>query len=84
MANTRSAAKQARAGLRKRAVNQRIISGYKTVEKKILALVKDGKKEEATKLLSQLQSAVDKAAKKKSIHSNKAARIKARLAASVK
>jgi len=84
MANTRSAAKQARSGLRKRIYNQRIISGYKTVEKKILALVKNGKKDEAAKLLSELQSSVDKAAKKKTIHSNKAARIKSRLAATVK
>jgi len=84
MANTRSAAKQARSSVRKRTYNQRIISGYKSVEKKILALVKEGKKDEATKLLSQLQSAVDKAAKKKTIHRNKASRVKARLAAAVK
>lgn len=84
MANTRSAAKQARASLRKRAVNQKAVSKLRTIQKKITTLVKDGKKADAVKLLSDLQSSADKAAKKKALHKNNASRIKARIAALVK
>jgi small subunit ribosomal protein S20 len=80
MANTLSAAKQARASLRSRIHNQRRISRVKTLEKEIRALVAKGDKDAAKKLLSEFQSAVDKARKGKTIHRNKASRSKSRIA----
>lgn len=79
MANTRSAAKQARVALRRRVINQRLVSKVRTLEKKIRSLVAQGDKASAAKLLGDLQSAVDKAAKKQTIHANKASRTKARV-----
>ena len=62
MANTRSAAKQARAAVRRRTLNRVQISTVRTSEKKIRALAKAGKTDEAAKLLSQFQSQIDRAA----------------------
>ncbi len=84
MANTRSAAKQARAALRRRARNRTQISTVRTSEKKIRALAKAGKADEATKLVAQFQSQIDRAAKKGVIHKNNASRHKARVAALLK
>jgi ribosomal protein S20 len=56
MANTRSAAKQARAAVRRRALNRTQISTVRTSEKKIRALAKAGKTDEAAKLLSSRRS----------------------------
>lgn len=84
MANTRSAAKQARGAVRRRAVNQTVKKAVKTSEKSIRALVKDGKKDEAAKLASKFQSDIDRAAKKGVVHKNKASRQKSRIAALLK
>lgn len=84
MANTRSAAKQARAALRRRARNRTQISTVRTSEKKIRALAKAGKTDEASKLLATFQSQVDRAAKKGVVHKNAASRHKARIAALLK
>jgi small subunit ribosomal protein S20 len=81
MANTRSAAKQARGAIRRRARNRVQIGTVRTSEKKIRALAKAGKKDEAVKLLSEFQSQIDRAAKKGVIHKNNASRHKARVAA---
>jgi small subunit ribosomal protein S20 len=81
MANTRSAAKQARGAVRRRARNRTQISTVRTSEKKIRALAKAGKTDEAAKLLSQFQSQIDRAAKKGVIHKNNASRHKQRIAA---
>jgi small subunit ribosomal protein S20 len=51
-------------------------SHMKTMMKKILQLAKEGKKEEATKILPQAFKAVDMAAKKYIIHWKNAARKK--------
>ena len=80
MANTKSAAKRARSSRRLREVNKNRGAAYKQVEKKLKALVLAGKKEEAAKLLPEVQSKLDRAAKSSTIHRNKAARSKARLA----
>ncbi len=80
MANTRSAAKQARGALRRRARNRVQISTVCTSEKKIRALAKAGKQEEAAKLLSDFQSQIDRAAKTGVVHKNTASRHKARVA----
>ena len=81
MANTRSAAKQARAAVRRRAQNRTQITTVRTSEKKIRALAKAGKTEEAAKLLPVFQSQIDRAAKKGVVHRNTASRHKQRIAA---
>ncbi len=81
MANTASAAKQARAAVRRRARNRIQISAVRTSEKKIRALAKAGKPEEAVKLLSEFHSQIDRAAKKGVVHKNTASRHKKRVAA---
>jgi small subunit ribosomal protein S20 len=84
MANTRSAAKQARAAVRRRARNRAQLSAVRTSEKKIRSLAKAGKTEEASKLLSDFQSLIDRAAKKGVVHKNAASRHKQRVAAVLK
>jgi len=84
MANTRSAAKQARAAVRRRARNRTQISTVRTSEKKIRSLAKAGKTDEATKLVSEFQSQIDRAAKKGVVHKNTASRHKQRVAALLK
>ncbi len=81
MANTLSAAKQARAALRRRTRNRLQVATVRTSEKKIRSLAKAGNTEEATNLLSQFQSQIDRAAKKGVLHRNTASRHKARVAA---
>ena len=61
MANTRSAAKQARAALRRRTQNRSQLSTVRTSEKKIRSLVKAGNTDEAVKLLPKFQSQIDRA-----------------------
>lgn len=80
MANTKSAEKNARSSRRRRAVNKTRSASYKQAEKQLRALVTGGKKDEAAKLLPQVQAKLDKAAKGRTIHKNKANRGKARLA----
>jgi small subunit ribosomal protein S20 len=84
MANTRSAAKQARAAVRRRTRNRTQISTVRTSEKKIRSLAKAGNTEEAAKLVSQFQSQIDRAAKKGVVHKNTASRHKQRIAALLK
>jgi len=84
MANTRSAAKQARGAVRRRARNRIQISTVRTSEKKIRALAKAGKTDEAAKLLPKFQSEIDRAAKKGVVHRNTASRHKQRVAALLK
>ena len=81
MANTRSAAKQARGAVRRRTLNRIQIGTVRTSEKKIRALAKAGKTEEAAKLLPKFQSEIDRAAKKGVVHKNTASRHKQRIAA---
>jgi len=84
MANTRSAAKQARASLRRRAHNRSIKSRLHSLERRLLAAGAAKKADEAGALMRELSSALDKAAKVKVIHRNTAARKKSRLAAQLK
>ena len=84
MANTRSAAKQARASLRRGASNKSIKSRLHTLERKFLAAVAAKKAEDTTELYRLLSSALDKAAKTKVIHRNNASRKKSRLSAHLK
>jgi small subunit ribosomal protein S20 len=80
MANTKSAAKQARASIRRRANNKSVLTLVKSSIRKIRSLAETGNKAEALKLYSSLQSNVDRAAKKGVIHRNAASRQKARIA----
>ena len=84
MANTRSAAKQARAAVRRRARNRVQLSTVRASEKKIRTLAKAGKTDEASQLLSKFQSQIDRAAKKGVVHKNTASRHKQRIAALLK
>jgi len=84
MANTRSAAKQARAALRRRSRNRVQLSTVRTSEKKIRSLAKAGNIAEAAKLLSAFQSQIDRAAKTGVVHKNTASRHKQRVAALLK
>jgi small subunit ribosomal protein S20 len=84
MANTRSAAKQARASIRRGAQNKSIKSRLHTMEKKFLAAVADKKAEDANAMYRLLSSALDKAAKTKVIHRNNASRKKSRLSVHLK
>jgi small subunit ribosomal protein S20 len=81
MANTRSAAKQARAALRRRSRNRVQIGTVRSSEKKIRTLAKAGNLAEAAKLLPAFQSQIDRAAKKGVVHKNTASRHKQRVAA---
>ena len=84
MPRTRSAAKQARASLRRQAHNKSIKSKVHTLERKFLSLVETKKTAEAVTALRELASALDKAAKTQVIHRNLASRKKSRLAARLK
>jgi len=84
MANTRSAAKQARASLRRQAHNKAVKSRLHTLEKKFLGLVDEKKATEAAEALRVLSSTLDKAAKVQVIHRNVASRKKSRLTARLK
>ena len=84
MPRTASAAKQARGSLRRQANNKSIKSRIHTLERKFLALIDEKKAAEATTVLSELASALDKAAKTQVVHRNLASRKKSRLAARMK
>ena len=84
MANTRSAAKQARASLRRQANNKSTKSRLHTLERKFLAAVAAKKADEASAVYRELSAALDKAAKTRVIHRNNASRKKSRLSARLK
>ena len=84
MANTRSAAKHARASRRREAHNKSIKSRLHTLEKKFFAAVSAKRAEDAKALYRLLSSALDKAAKTRVIHRNNACRKKSRLSARLK
>ena len=84
MSRTRSAAKQARASLRRQSHNKSIKSKLHTLERKFFALIEAKQATEATAVLRGLTAALDKAAKSKIVHRNLASRKKSRLAARMK
>lgn len=79
MPNTKSAAKQARSSERRAARNHSVKSRLKSLEKKYLALVAEGKVDEAKKAYSDVASAFDKASKSGVIKKEKAQRKRSRL-----
>ncbi len=80
MPNTKSAERRMRNSARKYQRNRGTKSSLHTMEKKYLALIYAGNKEEASKALRTLSSSFDKAAKTGVIHSSTANRKKSRLA----
>ena len=83
MANHKSAAKKARRDAEARLRNRSNRSALKTAVKKFLAVIAEGNKAEATKLLPLTQGLVDQACRKGVMHKNAADRTKSRLAAKV-
>ncbi len=83
MANTKSALKRTRQTAVRTERNRADKSRIKTLRKKALAAVAAGDKTAATVAASALSSAVDKAAKRNLVHSNKAANIKSRTAKAI-
>lgn len=75
------AEKAARVAERRRLANRRVRNATRTVVRKAVALIEQGKLEEAEPAVRHAMSALDKAAQKGVIHSNAADRSKARLAA---
>lgn len=76
---TKSAAKALRVSRRRRVINLATINKYKEAVKAVRKAVSSGKKDEAVKLLPLAFKQLDKAAKKKVIHQNRASRLKSRL-----
>ena len=83
MPNIKSAAKRLRSNVKKRLVNRMRKSRIHTSEVNLDQEISNGNKEKAVALLSRCFSELDKAAKKGTIHSNKADRKKQRLVARV-
>ena len=81
---TKSAKKAVRQNASRKKRNLVYKSKMKDLIKKIRALVKEKKKEEANALLPQIYKALDKAAKVGIIKKNAASRKKARIAKSLK
>ena len=76
----KSAKKQARQNIKRRARNYPYRSELKSAVKKALQFAKDGKKEELVKFLPHVYSVIDTACKKNLVHPNNAARKKSRIA----
>jgi small subunit ribosomal protein S20 len=76
----KSAKKRVKQSTKRQNRNYPLRSEMKTYIKKFLLAVKEGKKEEAEKLLQKTYKIIDTAAKKNIIHKNNAARKKSRLA----
>jgi small subunit ribosomal protein S20 len=79
MPNTKSAERRVRSNKRKYLRNQSIKSRIKTLERNYRGLTEKGEQEATSKALSDVVSALDKAAKKGVIHKRKADRKKSRL-----
>ena len=84
MAITRSAKKAHRTSIRKRVFNDRRKDKVATAIKSLKKLVVSGKKIEAQALMREVQSALDKAVKGKTLSKNTASRKKSRLSKLVK
>ncbi len=84
MSITRGAKKAHRSSLNKRVHNLRRKEKVSTAVKSLKKLVASGDKKEAEKMMHQVQSALDKAVKGKTIKKNTASRKKSRLTKLVK
>jgi small subunit ribosomal protein S20 len=77
---TKSAKKQLRQNLKKKGENDSRKKKMKELLKKANILIKEGKKEEVTKMLPSIYKAIDKAAKTNILKKNTASRRKAGIA----
>ena len=84
MANSKSAEKRIRQTERRTARNKALQSRVKTYRKQTLAAAAEGNKDGAQESFKKFASAVDKCAKKKIFHKNKAANLKSKTAKVVK
>lgn len=80
MPNTASAAKHMRQSLKRRSRNRAAKSAIKTLTRRLLEAIESGNLEASQAALARVESALDKAAKKKILHPNNASRKKSRLA----
>jgi small subunit ribosomal protein S20 len=80
MPHTRSAAKNLRKGNKRRLHNRSVISTIKALTKKLQATIANGTAEEARKEFVITVKKLDKAAAKRIVHPNMAARKKSQLA----
>lgn len=80
MANHKSSIKRARQTIVRTERNRAIKSRIKTLRKSALTAIESGDAEAASKASAELSSAVDKAAKRRVIHPNKAANLKSKTA----
>lgn len=80
MPNTASAAKQMRQSRKRRSRNRAAKSTIKTLTRRLLQAIESGNREASLAALSRVESALDKAAKKKILHPNNASRKKSRIA----
>ncbi len=78
--NIASASKRLRQSQKRRGLNRAKKGAIKRVEKQIRLHLEAGDREAARALLPELAKATDKAAKRNTIHANRAARIKSRWA----
>jgi small subunit ribosomal protein S20 len=83
MAHHKSAIRQERRSLRRKAVNTRNTSALRTDIRKVREAVENGELEAARKLLPQVFSTIDQAVKKGTIHKNTGSRYKSRLSKQV-
>lgn len=79
MPNTKSAAKALRVSARKQKQNRPIRTAARTSVTKAIKAVQEQPQEEARSAIQSAERILDKAAHKKVIHPNKAARLKSRL-----
>ncbi len=84
MANIKSAKKRVLVTERNRVHNVAQRSAMRTAVKKVVALIGEGKKEEAKAAFKNAEVLLDRAATRGIIHKNKAARHKSRLSARIK
>lgn len=84
MSITRGAKKAHRSSLRKRVFNLRRKDEVSRSIKALKKLIASGKKKEAEKAMAQVQSALDKAVKGKTLKRNTASRKKSRLSKLIK
>jgi len=83
MAHHKSAIRQERRSIRRKAVNARNTSAVRTGVKKVREAVENKDPEAARKLLPQVFSSIDQAVKKGTIHKNTGSRYKSRLSLQV-
>ena len=79
MAHHKSAIRQERRSIRRKAVKTRNTSAVRTGVKKVREAVENKDQEAARKLLPQVFSSIDQAVKKGTIHKNTGSRYKSRL-----